>query len=304
MIKKRLIGLLSQAGKHIIYHILLQILSLIAQIVLVFTIANVLDYAVSGKLDRDALLIAIITFVIVYIIRVTCEELEAKEAYLASVDVKRVIRDKIYDKLLRLGAGYREKVSTSQVVQLSSEGVEQLETYFGRYLPQFAYSMSAPIILFVVLAIKVNFVVSLILLLLVPLIPVSIVAVMKIAGRLFKKYWGVYSELGDTFLENLQGLTTSKIYRADERKAAEMDVEASHFRKITMRVLTMQLFSTTVMDVLAYGGAAVGMLVGISYFLKGEISLAGMLTVILLASEFFLPLRLLGSYFHIAMNGM
>ena len=304
MIKKRLIGLLSQAGKHIIYHILLQILSLISQIVLVFTLANVLEKAVGGKLDRNALLIAIITFVIVYIIRVTCEELEAKEAYLASVDVKRVIREKIYDKLLRLGAGYREKVSTSQVVQLSSEGVEQLETYFGRYLPQFAYSMSAPVILFIVLAIKVNFVVSLILLLLVPLIPVSIVAVMKIAGRLFKKYWGVYSELGDTFLENLQGLTTSKIYRADERKADKMDVEASHFRKITMRVLTMQLFSTTVMDILAYGGAAVGMLVGISYFLKGEISLAGMLTVILLASEFFLPLRLLGSYFHIAMNGM
>ena len=304
MIKKRLIGLLSQAGKHIIYHILLQILSLISQIVLVFTLANVLEKAVGGKLDRNALLIAIITFVIVYIIRVTCEELEAKESYLASVDVKRVIREKIYDKLLRLGAGYREKVSTSQVVQLSSEGVEQLETYFGRYLPQFAYSMSAPIILFVILAIKVNFVVSLILLLLVPLIPVSIVAVMKIAGRLFKKYWGVYSELGDTFLENLQGLTTSKIYRADERKAEEMDVEASHFRKITMRVLTMQLISTTVMDILAYGGAAVGMLVGISYFLKGEISLAGMLAVILLASEFFLPLRLLGSYFHIAMNGM
>ena len=304
MIKKRLIGLLSQAGKHIIYHILLQILSLISQIVLVFTLANVLEKAVGGKLDRNALLIAIIIFVIVYIIRVTCEELEAKESYLASVDVKRVIREKIYDKLLRLGVGYREKVSTSQVVQLSSEGVEQLETYFGRYLPQFAYSMSAPIILFVILAIKVNFVVSLILLLLVPLIPVSIVAVMKIAGRLFKKYWGVYSELGDTFLENLQGLTTSKIYRADERKAEEMDVEASHFRKITMRVLTMQLISTTVMDILAYGGAAVGMLVGISYFLKGEISLAGMLTVILLASEFFLPLRLLGSYFHIAMNGM
>ena len=304
MIKKRLIGLLSHAGKHIIYHILLQILSLIAQIVLVFTLAGVLEDAVGGALDRNAVLIAIITFVVVYIIRVTCEELEVRESYLASVDVKRIIREKIYDKLLRLGAGYREKVSTSQVVQLSSEGVEQLETYFGRYLPQFAYSMSAPLILFVVLAIKVNFAVSLVLLLLVPLIPVSIVAVMKIAGRLFKKYWGVYSELGDTFLENLQGLTTSKIYRADERKAAEMDVEASHFRKITMKVLTMQLISTTVMDIMAYGGAAVGMLVGIGYFLKGEISLAGMLTVILLASEFFLPLRILGSYFHIAMNGM
>ena len=181
MIKKRLIGLLPHAGKHIIYHILLQILALIAQIVLVFTLANVIEEAVGGVLDRDAILIAIITFVVVYIIRVSCEELEAKESYLASVDVKRVIREKIYDKLLRLGAGYREKVSTSQVVQLSSEGVEQLETYFGRYLPQFAYSMSAPLILFVVLAIRVNFAVSLVLLLLVPLIPVSIVAVMKIA---------------------------------------------------------------------------------------------------------------------------
>ena len=304
MIKKRLIGLLSHAGKHIIYHILLQILALIAQIVLVFTLANTLDEAVSGALDRDAVLITIITFVVVYIIRVSCEELEARESYLASVDVKRVIREKIYDKLLRLGASYKEKVSTSQVVQLSSEGVEQLETYFGRYLPQFAYSMSAPLILFVVLAVKVNFVVSLVLLLLVPLIPVSIVAVMKIAGKLFRKYWGVYSELGDTFLENLQGLTTTKIYRADERKAAEMDVEASHFRKITMKVLTMQLISTTVMDVMAYGGAAVGMLVGIGYYMKGEISLSGMLVVILLAAEFFLPLRILGSYFHIAMNGM
>ena len=304
MIKKRLIGLLSQAGKHIIFHILLQLFSLMAQIVLVFKLTNVFDLVINGKLDRQALLIAIITFVIVYIIRVTCEELEARESYLASVDVKRVLREKIYDKLLRLGAGYKEKVSTSQVVQLSSEGVEQLETYFGRYLPQFAYSMTAPIILFVVLAIKVNFIVSLVLLLLVPLIPVSIVAVMKIAGKLFKKYWGVYSELGDSFLENLQGLTTSKIYMADKRKADEMDVEASLFRKITMRVLTMQLISTTVMDILAYGGAAVGMLVGINFFMRGEITLAGMLTVILLASEFFLPLRLLGSYFHIAMNGM
>ena len=122
MIKKILIGLLSHAGKHIIYHILLQILSLIAQIVLVFTLANVLEDAVGGALDRNAVLIAIITFVVVYIIRVTCEELEAKESYLASVDVKRIIREKIYDKLLRLGAGYREKVSTSQVVQLRGSG--------------------------------------------------------------------------------------------------------------------------------------------------------------------------------------
>ena len=211
MIKKRWIGLLSQARKHVVFHILLQLLSLVSQIVLVFRLAEVLESAVGRTLDSNDVLAAIITFVAVYIIRVTCEELEAKEAYLASVDVKRVLREKIYDKLLRLGAGYKEKVSTSQVVQLSSEGVEQLETYFGRYLPQFAYSMTAPVILFIVLAVKVNFVVSLVLLLCVPLIPVSIVMVMKIAGKLFGKYWGIYSELGDTFLENLQWLTTYKI---------------------------------------------------------------------------------------------
>ena len=143
-----------------------------------------------------------------------------------------------------------------------------------------------------------------ILLICVPLIPVSIVAVQKIAKKLLDKYWSIYTGLGDSFLENLQGLTTLKIYQADQQKADEMDMESQNFRRITMKVLTMQLNSTSVMDIVAYGGAAIGMAVAVSEFLKGNISISGTLCIVLLASEFFLPLRLLGSFFHIAMNGM
>ena len=186
---------------------------------------------------------------------------------------------------------------------MAAEGVEQLETYFGKYLSQLFYSLLAPLTLFVILSF-VNWKASLVLLVCVPLIPVSIVAVQKIAKKLLNKYWSIYAELGDSFLENLQGLTTLKIYRSDENKARKMDEESQRFRQITMKVLTMQLNSTSVMDIIAYGGAAVGMIVTLSQFTAGKVSVHGALMLILLAAEFFIPLRLLGSFFHIAMNGM
>ena len=204
---------------------------------------------------------------------------------------------------MRLGISYREQISTAAVIQMSVEGVEQLEIYFGRYLSQLFYSLLAPVTLFIFLS-RINLMSALVLLLCVPLIPLSIVAVQKIANSLLKKYWGIYTGLGDSFLENLQGMTTLKIYGADGYKAEEMDEEAQRFRKITMKVLTMQLNSTSVMDVIAYGGAAIGMMVALQQFLSGNISPSGTLTICLLASEFFIPLRLLGSFFHIAMNGM
>ena len=241
--------------------------------------------------------------IVALILRFVCDRQASHASYRASVDVKRILRDKIYSKLLRLGAAYREKVTTSEVVQMAAEGVEQLETYFGKYLSQLFYSLLAPVTLFVILSF-VNWQASLVLLICVPLIPVSIVAVQKIAKKLLNKYWGIYTELGDSFLENLQGLTTLKIYRADEKKAEEMDEESQRFRQITMKVLTMQLNSTSVMDIIAYGGAAVGMIVTLTQFMKGNLSVHGALMLILLASEFFIPLRLLGSFFHIAMNGM
>ena len=341
MIKTRLVGLLSHAKKYIVYTILWQWAALLSQVLAVFSIADLLEKVVYQNVTTTVVERTVIALILVVIIRFICERMGARSSYLACVDVKRILREKIYEKMLKLGASYNEQVSSSEVVQVSTEGVEQLETYFGKYLPQLFYSLIAPVTLFVILS-RVSLKASIILLICVPLIPVSIVAVQKIAKKLLDKYWSIYTGLGDSFLENLQGLTTLKIYQADQQKADEMDMESQNFRRITMKILTMQLNSTSVMDIaappyatmsitlvefncmvritmkiltmqlnstsvmdiVAYGGAAIGMAVAVSEFLKGNISISGTLCIVLLASEFFLPLRLLGSFFHIAMNGM
>ena len=303
MIKTRLVGLLSHAKKYIVYTILWQWITLLSQVAAVFSIAGLLERVLYQNVTGKALEQTILTLLVVVLIRFLCERMGARSSYLACVDVKRILREKIYEKMLKLGASYSEQVSSSEVVQVSTEGVEQLETYFGKYLPQLFYSLIAPVTLFIILC-RVSVKASVILLICVPLIPISIVVVQKIAKKLLNKYWSIYTGLGDSFLENLQGLTTLKIYQADQQKADEMDVESQNFRRITMKVLTMQLNSTSVMDIVAYGGAAIGMAVAVSEFLKGNITISGTLCIVLLASEFFLPLRLLGSFFHIAMNGM
>lgn len=303
MIKTRLIRLLSKSKKYIVYQVIWQYLSLICQVILIAAAAALLGHLLDGTLEPAELAVRGVTIVICIALKVFCEYRVSRASYAASVNVKRVLRKKIYEKLLRLGASYREQVSTSEVVQMSAEGVEQLEIYFGKYLSQFFYSMTAPILLFIILC-RVNWQASLVLLICVPLIPLSIVAVQKFAKRLLNKYWSIYTGLGDSFLENLQGLTTLKIYQADEQKSKEMDAESQRFRQITMKVLTMQLNSTSVMDIVAYGGAAVGMIVALRQFFIGNLAFSGALMIILLASEFFIPLRLLGSFFHIAMNGM
>ena len=303
MIKTRLVKLLSHAKKYIVYQVLWQWIALLSQIAAIFRVAGLLQQAVEGTITAESIATSAIVFAVVIAVRFVCERMASKASYMASVDVKRILRDRIYEKMLRLGASYKEHVSTSEVVQVSTEGVEQLETYFGRYLPQLFYSLLAPVTLFMLLA-SVSVKASVVLLICVPLIPMSIVFVQKLAKKLLNKYWGIYTGLGDSFLENLQGLTTLKIYQADEMKAKEMDAESENFRKITMKVLTMQLNSTSVMDIMAYGGAAVGMIVVIVEFVHGRVDLAGALSIVLLASEFFIPLRLLGSFFHIAMNGM
>lgn len=303
MIKTRLVGLLSHAKKYIVYAILWQWAALLSQVLAVFSIADLLERVVYRAVTVPIIERTILILVLVVVIRFICERMGARSSYLACVDVKRILREKIYEKMLKLGASYSEQVSSSEVVQVVAEGVEQLETYFGKYLPQLFYSLIAPLTLFIILC-RVSLKASVILLICVPLIPIFIVVVQKIAKKLLNKYWSIYTGLGDSFLENLQGLTTLKIYQADQQKADEMDVESQNFRRITMKVLTMQLNSTSVMDIVAYGGAAIGMAVAVSEFLKGNISVAETLCIVLLASEFFLPLRLLGSFFHIAMNGM
>ena len=303
MIKTRLLGFLSHAKKYIVYTIWWQWAALLAQVAAVFSIAELVERALQHTLTISFLERVSVTAMLIAAVRYLCERMGTRTSFLACVDVKRILREKLYEKMLRLGTSYREQVASSEVVQVATEGVEQLETYFGKYLPQFFYSLLAPLTLFVILC-RVSWKASAVLLVCVPLIPISIVVVQKIAKRLLNKYWSIYTELGDSFLECLQGLTTLKIYQADQLKADEIDEESQHFRRITMKVLTMQLNSTSVMDIVAYGGAAVGMAVALSEFLHGNIGLAGVLRIVLLASEFFLPLRLLGSYFHIAMNGM
>ena len=303
MIKTRLLKLLKGSGKYIGANIFWQWIALLFQIAAVFAAGNMIQQLFEKTLDQQVMLQTAGIVILAICARFLCEKGAAYASYRASADVKTVLRKQIYEKLLRLGAAYKEKVSTSEVVQVSAEGVEQLEIYYGRYLPQLFYSLLAPITLFAVLS-PISIKACIVLLVCVPLIPMSIVAVQKFAKKLLSKYWGIYTELGDSFLENLQGLTTLKIYQADEQKAKEMDDESERFRKITMKVLTMQLNSVSVMDIVAYGGAAIGMIVTVKEYLAGNVSLAGAFTIILLASEFFIPLRLLGSFFHIAMNGM
>lgn len=298
MIKTKLIKLLADSKKYIAYNIFWQWAALISQIIIVYIIANII-----AKLPAPLNYMDVVKLLAALAVRFVSDRLASMASYRASIDVKRVLREKIFDKLLRLGSSYNEQIATSQVVQLATEGVEQLETYFGKYIPQLFYSLLAPVTLFAVLAF-VSVKAAAVLLICVPLIPVSIVAVQKFAKKLLNKYWGIYTELGDSFLENLQGLTTLKIYKADEMKARQMDEEAQRFRNVTMKVLTMQLNSTSVMDIMAYGGAATGMVVAVSEYYAGNIDAAGAVMIVFLAAEFFLPLRLLGSFFHIAMNGM
>lgn len=303
MINKRLIGTVSESKKYVAGNVILQWCSLAANIAMMTSITELLLSLYTKTAYADRILIMTAAAVISLIIRFVCTTGASRMGYLSSKAVKKTLREKIYEKLLKLGASYNEQVKTSEVVQVAVEGVDQLETYFGAYLPQFFYAMLAPLTLFVYLSF-INFPSAVVLLICVPLIPIAIAVVQTWAKKLLSKYWGQYTELGDTFLENLQGLTTLKIYQADKFKNEEMNAESEKFRRITMKVLTMQLNSITIMDLIAYGGAALGVIMAAVQYSNGHVSLSGCLLIILLSADFFIPMRQLGSFFHIAMNGM
>lgn len=303
MINKRLIGTVSESRKYIAGNVACQWVSLAANITMMASITRLLARLFERVATAHEIAVTLAVALAAVVVRYVCTTLASRMSYLSSRAVKRTLRGLIYKKLLRLGTSYREQANTSEVVQVAVEGVDQLETYFGAYLPQFFYAMLAPLTLFAVLS-TVSVLSAAVLLVCVPLIPVAIVAVQRWAKKLLGKYWGKYTALGDTFLENLQGLTTLKIYQADEFKQQEMNEQAESFRKITMKVLTMQLNSITIMDLIAYGGAALGVILAATQFASGKIGLDGCLLIILLSADFFIPMRLLGSYFHIAMNGM
>ena len=302
MINKKLLSFDRKALHYVGLNVLFQWLGMLCNVVLVMTVSRLIGGVFAGSLTGNALwqgmLLCLLTVPVRYGLTLCASDMSDR----ASKDVKRTLRSSIYAKLTRLGAGYSETVATSEAVMLASEGVEQIDTYFAKYLPQLFYSLLAPVTLFVLL-VGVHARSAILLLCCVPLIPLSIVAVQKFAKKLLANYWGEYTTLGDSFLENIQGLTTLKIYQADGWKHEQMNAQAERFRKITMKVLTMQLNSVTLMDLMAYGGAGLGIISAVAAFAKGQLSLTATLTIVLLAADFFLPLRLLGSYFHIAMNG-
>ncbi len=302
MFHKRLIKEFRENQKNIWGMVLTQWVMLIANVALMLQTAAFIAGMVRGENLQNQSIRLLVTLAVVVVVRSLMSLLNSKLSFEASKQVKARLRTMVYEKMMRLGSSYKEYFQTSEVVQITTEGVEQLEIYFGKYMPQFFYSMLAPVTLFVIVG-TMSLKVAVVLLICVPLIPLSIVAVQKFAKKMFAKYWGTYTEMGDSFLECLQGLTTLKIYQADERYAKRMDEEAEKFRKVTMRVLIMQLNSISIMDLVAYGGAAVGIILSILEYQKGVIGLAQCFFIIMISAEFFLPLRLLGSFFHIAMNG-
>ena len=303
MINKRLINTVKESKKYIAGNVICQWVSLAANITMMGAIAAMLQGLFDGSAGEAQIALTALIASVAVVVRFVCATTASRMGYLSSKAVKKTLREMIYRKLLRLGSSYKEQANTSEVVQVAVEGVDQLETYFGAYLPQFFYAMLAPLTLFGVLSF-INLPSAIVLLICVPMIPVTIILIQRWAKKLLSKYWGQYTALGDTFLENLQGLTTTKIYQADAFKHKEMNEQSEHFRKITMKVLTMQLNSITIMDLIAYGGSALGVILATTQFRAGYVDLAGSILIILLAADFFLPMRMLGSFFHIAMNGM
>lgn len=303
MIDKRLVGMVPDSKKYIAGNVVLMWCSLVANIVMMSGIALLLQKLFLKTADsRDIVLFAGLVAA-VNVARYFLTTGASRMSYLSARAVKKTLREQIYQKLLKLGMSYREELKTSEIVQVAVEGVEQLETYFGAYLPQFFYAMAAPLTLFFVL-LPVSVPAAVLLFVCVPLIPVAIALVQTWAKKLLSRYWDQYTALGDTFLENLQGLTTLKVYQTDGIRHAKMNEESEKFRKITMKVLTMQLNSITIMDIVAYGGAALGIVVALLQYRGGHTGFGGCLLIILLSADFFLPMRQLGSFFHIAMNGM
>lgn len=303
MFDKRLIKEIPEAKPFVMKQVVCQWIALLTNIVFTAGLCFVFVKLFTEQLELIHIIGSLIIALILFLIRALVLRKATLYSYQGASLVKKILRQRLFEKVLSLGTHYQDYVSTSELVQLSVEGINQLETYFALYLPQLFYSVLAPVTLFIVICFF-DFWSAFVLFICVPLIPISIVLVQKFAKKLLSKYWSSYTTLGDSFLENLQGLTTLKIYQSDAYKQQQMNKEAENFRKITMRVLIMQLNSISIMDIVAYGGAGIGSYFAISHYMDQSIYLLGALLIILLSFEFFIPLRQLGSFFHIAMNGM
>ncbi|MFR9292210.1 MAG: ABC transporter transmembrane domain-containing protein [Peptococcus niger] len=297
---KRLLQAVSGTRRYIAISVIMQVVALVVNIFMIFVIADFAQALLDANFQLAPVCMAIGAALL---LRLICQYLQTWANYRSSIAVKQRLRIALFDKAYAYGVSYSRYISPAELVQIGVEGVEQLDNYYGRFLPQLVYALLAPIILFGFL-VRLNFVVALVLVAFIPIIPLAIVLVQKLAKRVMNSYWGSFIGLAERFLDNVQGLVTLKVYGADEGRNEAMNREAEAFRVATMRVLGMQLSNIAVMDVVAYGGAALGTFAAIVAFSRGDLSVSGCLAFMLLSAEFFLPLRQLGSFFHVAMNGL
>lgn len=301
MFKKQLLRLVPNAMRYIMLSVGCSWLTLLANIIFVITISRTLFQLVNGFSPNLPQLGAVL--VVCLVVRSICQYQAVQFSSACTLQVKQSLRQRIYEKLLHSGKAWKQQFSHAEIVQMATEGVEQLELYFSQFIPQVLYSILATVTLFVVIAPR-STATAIVLFLCIPLIPIAMMAVQKLARKMLNQYWGTYTDLGDVFLDGLQGLTTLKIYQADERYHSKMNTMAETFRIITMKVLTMQLNSIIVMDIIAYGGSAAAMAMSLWQYAGGTLSALDVLVIVLLAADFFIPLRALGSLFHVTMNGI
>ena len=301
MFDKDLLKLIGGNKKYVVYTVLLMVLGMLANIGITASICWAVYLLIGGAQPLNYIYPAI-TAAAAIIVRYVASRCTGNLKDMLGRKVKKDLRERTYDKILKLGVRSTDGMSMAGLTQVSMEGIEQLDLYYSTYLPQFFFSMLAPIILFCI-CVGIDWRTSLVLLACVPLIPLSIVAVSKYAKKVFAKYWGKYTSMGDGFLDSVQGLKELKIFKADAARHQKMNKSAEEFRKITMKVLVMQLASTTIMDLVAYGGAGAGIALTVVGLINGWLEPAAALFLVLVAVEFFLPLRSLGSAFHVAMNG-
>lgn len=301
MIDKELFRLLGGNKKYIFMAVSAMVLGLIANIGVTACICWAIFLLANGK-ETISYLYPALGAVICMTVRYVATRLAGNIKDVLGRNVKKDLRERVYNKIVKLGVRSTDGMSMAGLTQVSMEGVEQLDLYYSSYIPQFFFSMLAPFILFFI-CLPIDWRVATVLLACVPLIPVSIIAVSKYAKKIFAKYWGKYTSMGDSFLDSVQGLKELKIFKADQRQHERMNENAEEFRKITMKVLVMQLASTTIMDFVAYGGAGLGIAFAVMSVVNRGLSPVSALFLILVAAEFFLPLRAFGSAFHVAMNG-
>lgn len=301
MIDKELLRLLGGSRKYIFYTVGAMVIGLIANLSITASICYAIKL-LSQSAEPSEYIIPAICAVVGVAVRYAASRITGNLKDLLGRKAKKDLREKTYDKIVRLGVRSTDGMSVAGLTQVAMEGIEQLDLYYSSYIPQFFYAMLAPIILFFV-TVGIDRRVAVVLLCCVPLIPVSIVAVSKYAKKIFAKYWGKYTSMGDSFLDSVQGLRELKIFRADAAQHVKMNENAEEFRKITMKVLVMQLASTTIMDIVAYGGAGLGIAFAVTGVANRGLSPVSALFLILVAVDFFLPLRAFGSAFHVAMNG-